>query len=472
MAMICKRCGHKLEKGAKFCPNCGEMVLDDDFGSGAEDAAFDREFRANQNSTQEDTYGSSSAEYGQESSTQYDNFSGETAGNYGAYVNEDEKINWRALLTAENIERFAPAAALFPFGMWITSTLVSTLMFMLAGFLPIGALVSRVITTVIKAAFIATTGAAAGGLVYVAVNKKDTSKPETWVAPAATILAFVSCMGTAFGWGAVSSLLGLVAVVIGIELLARVVIAGEPMDSKVNFGAAFGMYKKYYDDYKAKHPTTKDLERQNVVLESRFDGSGIELFGYVVLSALVGIITCGIATPWMICKVYRWRISHTVINGKRLTFTGNGGSLLGHWILWEILTIVTCGIYGFCVHVALRKWELERTYIEGEPIVAGKKESYFDGSSIAYLGYGILSAFILILTLGLAYPWVMALLQGWDTKHQVINGHRLSFSGTGLGFLGEYLIIFVLTVITCGIYGPWGTVRINKYIFSHTHFVD
>ena len=64
------------------------------------------------------------------------------------------------------------------------------------------------------------------------------------------------------------------------------------------------------------------------------------------------------------------------------------------------------------------------------------------------------------------------MIQKWDTKHQVINRRRLEFSGSGLGFLGEYLIILIFTVITCGIYAPWGTVRMNKYIISHTDFVN
>lgn len=174
----------------------------------------------------------------------------------------------------------------------------------------------------------------------------------------------------------------------------------------------------------------------------------------------------------MICKIYKWRLSHTVINGKRLTFTGSGGSLLGHWILWEILTVITCGIYGLFVHVALRKWELQHTYIDGEPIVANGNESYFDGGSMAYVGYSLLGGLLLAVTCGLAYPWVMAMIQKWDTKHQVINRRRLEFSGSGLGFLGEYLIILIFTVITCGIYAPWGTVRMNKYIISHTDFVN
>ena len=206
--------------------------------------------------------------------------------------------------------------------------------------------------------------------------------------------------------------------------------------------------------------------------DTKFDGSGVELLGYIILATIICVVTCGIAAPWMICLVYKWKVSHTVINGKRFTFTGNGASLLGHWILWYFLTIITLGIYGFFTYVALRKWTISHTYIEGEPVYADVNKSEFVGNSFAYLGYSILGGLILLVTCGLAYPWVMAMLQKWDTEHQVINGRRFSFSGSGMGFLGEYLIIFLLSVITCGIYAPWGIVRINRYIVKHTSFTS
>lgn len=218
----------------------------------------------------------------------------------------------------------------------------------------------------------------------------------------------------------------------------------------------------------------KELEKssQNYLADSYFDGKGIELFGYQLLTILISILTCGIAAPWMVCVLQRWKMSHTVINGKRLTFNGTGGSLLGHWILWEILTIIICGIYAFFSHVALRKWEMSHTFIEGESIIPNEKSSYFDGDSFAYFGYGLLSVLLLFITCGIAYPWVMSMLQSWDVKHQVINNRRLVFDGTGLGFLGEYIIIALLTLITCGIYGSWGVVRMHKYITRHTNFCE
>lgn len=455
--MFCSKCGHQLDDGAKFCSVCGQPVAE----------------KGQEENYREEAAGSTVHESTQqESQQQYQQQSSYAAGSgSGSEMSgEDEKINWKEYLTMENIERFAPFAALMPLGLWVITGILGGLF----GAIPGVGVVFRVIVAVLKILFVILTIGATAGLVYIAVKKKDMTKVYTWIAPVGTFLAVLSCLGIALGWGVVAWICGLISVILGLEFLSRIVIGNQPMDSPFNPSEAVSSYKKYYQDYKAKYATTKDLERAGIVdpEKSQFDGSGLELLGYTLLLILVSGITCGIAAPWMICKIYKWRVGHTVINGKRLTFTGTGASLLGHWILWEILTVITLGIYAFFAHVALRKWELSNTFIEGEPIVANGKDSYFDGGSFAYFGYGFIGGLLLLITCGLAYPWVMAMLQKWDTRHQVINRRRLVFSGTGLGFLGEYIIIVLLSLITCGIYAPWGKVRMNKYIVRHTDFVN
>lgn len=249
-----------------------------------------------------------------------------------------------------------------------------------------------------------------------------------------------------------------------IEYVEATVVSegGVTNDSRSNDSAATG--------FAVTEPAA--ASNTNYIQESKFDGAGIELLGYMLLASLVTTVTCGIAAPWMICKIYKWRISHTVINGKRLTFSGTGGSLFGHYILWTFLTIITLGIYGFFMFVAIRKWELSHTYIEGEPMDEASGQSFFDGGTLAFIGYGLLGTLLLVITCGIAYPWVMSMLQKWDAGHQVINGRRLNFDGNGLGFLGEYLLIMLFTIITCGIYSPWATVRMNRYIIKHTSFIN
>lgn len=485
--MFCRKCGCQLNDDAKFCPQCGEKVIrveeknpevkEDEVKVSVEKPEQDVKTvhpdEKKENGTDQAQAASECSINGRDERREDSNIHmTQSVQDKNTGGVDDEKINWKEYLTIENIERFAPVAALLPLAMAVVVSVLGGILFHTIGNFFVGYSVCKVVLFLLKTLFILVTAAATGGLIYIIINQKDMSMVNTWITPVVTFMAFLSCLGIAFHWSAVAWIFGVIAVIFGLEFLARIVIDGQPMESSINPGEAFRTYKQYYDNYREKYPTTKDLEKAGIAdpENSKFDGSGLQLFGYMLLAVIVSAITCGIATPWMICKVYKWRMSHTIINGKRLTFTGSGGSLLGHWIIWEILTIITCGIYGFFTYVALAKWQLKHTFIEGEPIVANGNESYFDGNSFAFFGYGLLGSLLCIVTCGLAFPWVMAMIQKWYTKHEVINSRRLVFSGSGLGFLGEYLIIFVLSVITCGIYYSWGIVRMNKYIIRHTDF--
>lgn len=98
--------------------------------------------------------------------------------------------------------------------------------------------------------------------------------------------------------------------------------------------------------------------------ESKYDGSVLETFANSLLASLMITFTCGIATPWAICFMYKFILSHVIIDGRRLTFDGTGGQLFGNWIKWFFLTLITCGIYGFWVAPRLYNWVASHTHLE------------------------------------------------------------------------------------------------------------
>ncbi len=94
---------------------------------------------------------------------------------------------------------------------------------------------------------------------------------------------------------------------------------------------------------------------------SYFDGGLLQLIGWQFLGIIVCAITFGICAPWAICRVYGWKINHTVINGNRLKFNGTATSLFGHWVKWLLLTIITLGIYAFWLQIKLEQWKVKNT---------------------------------------------------------------------------------------------------------------
>lgn len=101
-----------------------------------------------------------------------------------------------------------------------------------------------------------------------------------------------------------------------------------------------------------------------------------------------------------------------------------------------------------------------------------QNNSYFDGNTFQLIGFRILSFVVCAVTLGIAYPWMLCLVQRWETGHTVIHGRRLKFNGHGHQLIGKYLLWVFLTVITFGIYGIWFGLGMKKWIVKHTFYAD
>ena len=95
--------------------------------------------------------------------------------------------------------------------------------------------------------------------------------------------------------------------------------------------------------------------------KSYFDGTLLQLIGWSILGSLITTFTFGICYPWAYCMIHRWKMQHTVINGRRLIFKGTAMGLFGNWIKWLLLTIVTFGIYGFWLGINMEKWKVAHT---------------------------------------------------------------------------------------------------------------
>ena len=89
---------------------------------------------------------------------------------------------------------------------------------------------------------------------------------------------------------------------------------------------------------------------------STWDGGVFDTVVNIIVCYLIAFFTCGIATPWAICYMMKFIISHAIIDGKRMSFDGTGAQLFGNWIKWFLLTLVTCGIYSFWVVPRVYKW--------------------------------------------------------------------------------------------------------------------
>ena len=177
-----------------------------------------------------------------------------------------------------------------------------------------------------------------------------------------------------------------------------------------------------------------------------FNGSGREYLGlFVIHLFLLCVVTLGIYSPWAWVRLLKLKASHTLINGKQVTFTGNGKELLLIGLACGLLTIITLGIYSPWAICWILKWKARNTLVDGKP-------SEFVGTGGRLFVFYLIHLVILpILTLGIYYLYGMYRFYAWKEEHTKYGGERTSF-GAGLWgliqiFLLSSLIWLVLPVI-------------------------
>ncbi|NCC90979.1 MAG: DUF898 family protein [Spirochaetia bacterium] len=96
----------------------------------------------------------------------------------------------------------------------------------------------------------------------------------------------------------------------------------------------------------------------------------------------------------------------------------------------------------------------------------------FRGKGGSYFWLMIWTSILVVITLGIAYPWTLCSIEKWKAKHTYIDDRQLVFMGTGAGLFGTWLLIFFLTLITLGIYAPWGSCRLQRWKTNNLLFAN
>lgn len=181
-----------------------------------------------------------------------------------------------------------------------------------------------------------------------------------------------------------------------------------------------------------------------------FKGSGGDYFGTVFIHLyILGTITFGIYTAWAWVRILKLKASHTLINGREVTFQGTGGQLFTIFIVQGLLTLVTFGFYGPWAFCKYFDWRAKNTVVGGKP-------SEFNGTGGSLFLFYLIHLFLLpMFTLGLYYFWGIYRFYAWKEEHTKYGGQKTSF-GAGFGtFLKISIITWVLNMLTFNLFAPW-----------------
>lgn len=98
--------------------------------------------------------------------------------------------------------------------------------------------------------------------------------------------------------------------------------------------------------------------------------------------------------------------------------------------------------------------------------------SYFDASNAAFIWINVWTFFVSLITLGLAYPFLLAYRMRWVHRHTYIDDKRLEFTGQGRELFGRWLLWSIMMLGTLFIYGFVVAVQIRRWKATHTHFAQ
>lgn len=99
-------------------------------------------------------------------------------------------------------------------------------------------------------------------------------------------------------------------------------------------------------------------------------------------------------------------------------------------------------------------------------------KSFFDGKLRQWFGWAIMGVLVTVFTLGLCYPWAFCVMYRWETKHTVLGGRRLVFTGSAIGLFGLWIKWFLLGIITIGIYFFWVGINLKEWKYKYTSFSE
>ena len=99
------------------------------------------------------------------------------------------------------------------------------------------------------------------------------------------------------------------------------------------------------------------------------------------------------------------------------------------------------------------------------------EKSKFTGNILSWAGINILVFLGTVLTLGIAFPWLVCLKQRYVCAHTYINGRKQYFDGSGIQLIGKFICWLLLTIVTFGIYLFWLGLKVRKWIAWHTHYI-
>ncbi|WP_036301082.1 YjgN family protein [Methylotenera sp. L2L1] len=163
-----------------------------------------------------------------------------------------------------------------------------------------------------------------------------------------------------------------------------------------------------------------------------------------------------------------------------VVFTGRAGEYFGIWIVNLLLSIVTLGIYSAWAKVRRNKYFYNNTLIDSvgfdyhaSPIAILKGRIIAVVLFVLYqvfAGFSPIAAGILLVAFLFALPWIVIRGLMFNARNSSHRGLRFDFDGSYLQAALAFIVYPILVVITLGLALPFVAQRVNQFAFNHHKF--
>ncbi len=183
-----------------------------------------------------------------------------------------------------------------------------------------------------------------------------------------------------------------------------------------------------------------------------FRGRWLNVYGNLILIAILSGITLGIYVPWGYARWQRIVTENTYFEDQQLEFDGSGAEVFVQFIVIGFYTLITLGLYAILGFSATRmlRWQYAHTLTPN-----GLRLEY-EGKTIDIFWEWFLLVIFTPLTLGLYYYWGRNRLRSQILNHVSLSDQPMQFSTTPGDYFLAVLSNWVMTVVAVGLYGALG----------------
>ena len=183
-----------------------------------------------------------------------------------------------------------------------------------------------------------------------------------------------------------------------------------------------------------------------------FRGRWLNIYGNVILIAILSGFTAGIYVPWGYARWQRIITENTYFEDQQLEFDGSGAEVFVQFVIIGFYTLITLGLYVFLGFSATRmlRWQYAHTLMPN-----GQRMDY-QGNTVDIFWEWLLLVLFTPLTLGIYYYWGRNRFRRQVLTNVSLDDQQIKFGSTSGDYLLAVLSNWVMTVIAVGVYAVLG----------------